>query len=244
MAAAPARSIASPRLTTTTARWSACNRLSNNTINGMQVRGGTLTTETVWDDTDIAHIVQDEINVRQSARLWRPAPAKQHQRPAWWSSSPARPPASPPPGRRWTSTIGSAARCRSLASPAIPSCSLRSTTTRRRPASIRAASRCLTQTTTAGDQFPRHAAHFPAGYRPAGRHVQHQRDPIGQQAITLAAAARRRHDQQRHLYRRRPLRRAPTSMATTCRWAFLPQGIILSSGDANMPASNTTALYR
>src|SRR4029079_11142878 len=37
------------------------NRLSNNTINGMQVRGETLTTETVWDDTDIAHIVQDEV---------------------------------------------------------------------------------------------------------------------------------------------------------------------------------------
>jgi len=36
------------------------NRLANNDINGMRVRGGTLTTEGVWDDTDIAHVVQDE----------------------------------------------------------------------------------------------------------------------------------------------------------------------------------------
>ena len=46
-------------LTTTTARWCACNRLTNNSLNGMEVRGETLTTETVWDDTDIAHIVQE-----------------------------------------------------------------------------------------------------------------------------------------------------------------------------------------
>jgi len=36
------------------------NRLVNNDINGMQVRGGTLTTEGVWDDTDIAHVVLNE----------------------------------------------------------------------------------------------------------------------------------------------------------------------------------------
>lgn len=36
------------------------NRLDNNTLNGMQIRGGTLTTEGVWDDTDIVHIVRDE----------------------------------------------------------------------------------------------------------------------------------------------------------------------------------------
>jgi len=36
------------------------NRLANNDINGMRIRGGTLTTEGVWDDTDIAHVVQDE----------------------------------------------------------------------------------------------------------------------------------------------------------------------------------------
>ena len=35
------------------------NRLTNNSINGMRVRGGTLTTEGVWDDTDIVHVVQD-----------------------------------------------------------------------------------------------------------------------------------------------------------------------------------------
>lgn len=37
------------------------NRLDNNAINGMVVRGGVLTTEGVWDDTDIVHVVQDEI---------------------------------------------------------------------------------------------------------------------------------------------------------------------------------------
>jgi hypothetical protein len=37
------------------------NRLLNNTLNGMRVREETLTTETIWDDTDIAHIVLGEI---------------------------------------------------------------------------------------------------------------------------------------------------------------------------------------
>ncbi len=39
------------------------NRLDGNSINGMVVRGGTLTTEGVWDDTDIVHVVYDEIVV-------------------------------------------------------------------------------------------------------------------------------------------------------------------------------------
>jgi hypothetical protein len=40
------------------------NRLGNNDINGMQVRGGTLTTQSVWDDTDIVHVVLDDaINI-------------------------------------------------------------------------------------------------------------------------------------------------------------------------------------
>lgn len=39
------------------------NRLSNNTINGMVVRGEVLTTESVWDDTDIAHVLFTEIIV-------------------------------------------------------------------------------------------------------------------------------------------------------------------------------------
>lgn len=37
------------------------NRLGNNPINGMAVRGGTLTTQTVWDDTDIVHVVRDDV---------------------------------------------------------------------------------------------------------------------------------------------------------------------------------------
>ncbi|MFN7892585.1 MAG: hypothetical protein ACK5OC_19970, partial [Pirellula sp.] len=37
------------------------NQLGNNALNGMSVRGATLTTESVWDDTDIVHILQSEI---------------------------------------------------------------------------------------------------------------------------------------------------------------------------------------
>ena len=39
------------------------NRMTNNGINGMEVRGGILTTESVWDDTNIVHVVYDEIVV-------------------------------------------------------------------------------------------------------------------------------------------------------------------------------------
>ncbi len=39
------------------------NILDNNGINGMEVRGGTLTTESVWDDTDVVHVVRDGIYV-------------------------------------------------------------------------------------------------------------------------------------------------------------------------------------
>ena len=37
------------------------NMLDNNGINGMEVRGGDLTTQSIWDDTDIVHVVLDEI---------------------------------------------------------------------------------------------------------------------------------------------------------------------------------------
>lgn len=37
------------------------NRLQDNGINGMVVRGAVLTTEVVWDDTDIAHVLFDTI---------------------------------------------------------------------------------------------------------------------------------------------------------------------------------------
>ncbi len=37
------------------------NMLSRNSINGMVVRGQTLTTQSVWDDTDIVHVVQNDI---------------------------------------------------------------------------------------------------------------------------------------------------------------------------------------
>ncbi|MEQ1825450.1 MAG: pre-peptidase C-terminal domain-containing protein [Pirellula sp.] len=37
------------------------NRLSRNELNGMVIRGQTLTTQSVWDDTDIVHIVPNDI---------------------------------------------------------------------------------------------------------------------------------------------------------------------------------------
>ncbi|MCA9173617.1 MAG: pre-peptidase C-terminal domain-containing protein [Planctomycetales bacterium] len=39
------------------------NLLNNNDINGVVVRGGTLTRDGVWDDTDIVHVVFDQITV-------------------------------------------------------------------------------------------------------------------------------------------------------------------------------------
>jgi len=37
------------------------NRLDNNLINGMTIRGEELTTATVWDDTDVAHVLRNEV---------------------------------------------------------------------------------------------------------------------------------------------------------------------------------------
>ncbi len=39
------------------------NALGNNTINGMIVRGGALTTQSIWDDTDIVSVVESAIEV-------------------------------------------------------------------------------------------------------------------------------------------------------------------------------------
>jgi len=39
------------------------NVLNDNAINGMEIRGGTLTTEAVWDDTDIVHVLRDTIYI-------------------------------------------------------------------------------------------------------------------------------------------------------------------------------------
>lgn len=39
------------------------NALSNNGVNGMVVRGQVLTTESIWDDTDVVHVLQNEIVV-------------------------------------------------------------------------------------------------------------------------------------------------------------------------------------
>lgn len=39
------------------------NLMRNNRINGMEVRGGALTTQSVWDDTDIVHVLYTEVYV-------------------------------------------------------------------------------------------------------------------------------------------------------------------------------------
>jgi hypothetical protein len=39
------------------------NALDNNDLNGMEIRGETLTTESVWDDTDIVHVLYDSVVV-------------------------------------------------------------------------------------------------------------------------------------------------------------------------------------
>ncbi|HJT30698.1 MAG TPA: hypothetical protein VJ783_01440, partial [Pirellulales bacterium] len=45
------------------------NKIGNTAINGMVVRGGTLTTDSIWDDTDIVHVVQDEIKALNSTTI-------------------------------------------------------------------------------------------------------------------------------------------------------------------------------
>src|SRR5262249_33309559 len=39
------------------------NLIDRNEINGMRVRGGVVTTESVWDDTDIAHVLFDTVTI-------------------------------------------------------------------------------------------------------------------------------------------------------------------------------------
>jgi parallel beta-helix repeat protein len=39
------------------------NRMRDNGLNGMEVRGAVLTTQSIWDDTDIVHILYDEVYV-------------------------------------------------------------------------------------------------------------------------------------------------------------------------------------
>ncbi|MBX3414227.1 MAG: DVUA0089 family protein [Pirellulales bacterium] len=39
------------------------NRTGNNAVNGMVVRGGTLTTQSIWDDTDIVHVLFNQISI-------------------------------------------------------------------------------------------------------------------------------------------------------------------------------------
>ena len=43
------------------------NKLGNNSLNGMLVRGGTLNTASIWDDTDIVHVVKDQITATNFA---------------------------------------------------------------------------------------------------------------------------------------------------------------------------------
>ncbi|MEX0679627.1 MAG: dockerin type I domain-containing protein [Pirellulales bacterium] len=45
------------------------NLIGNNSVNGMVVRGGTITTNVVWDDTDIVHVVMSAIQVPNQQSL-------------------------------------------------------------------------------------------------------------------------------------------------------------------------------
>ncbi len=45
------------------------NAIGNNPINGMLVRGGTITTDVVWDDTDIVHVLEDLITTSNQFSL-------------------------------------------------------------------------------------------------------------------------------------------------------------------------------
>ena len=44
------------------------NQLGNNPINGMLVRGGTITTNVIWDDTDIVHVLEEMVTTSTSSR--------------------------------------------------------------------------------------------------------------------------------------------------------------------------------
>ena len=49
------------------------NQLANNAINGMVIRGEVLTTQSIWDDTDIVHILTnqfDQQDARNGNRVW------------------------------------------------------------------------------------------------------------------------------------------------------------------------------
>lgn len=45
------------------------NRLANNPVNGLVVRGGEITTNVIWDDTDIVHVLFDQVRARNQFSL-------------------------------------------------------------------------------------------------------------------------------------------------------------------------------
>ncbi|MEX0978536.1 MAG: hypothetical protein WDZ48_06775, partial [Pirellulales bacterium] len=45
------------------------NLIGNNAVNGMLVRGGTITTNVIWDDTDIVHVVNSTVQVLNQQSL-------------------------------------------------------------------------------------------------------------------------------------------------------------------------------
>ncbi len=53
------------------------NRLDKNSVNGLEIRGGILTTEGVWDDTDIVHVVRDTVGRSELPHLRWPKTAEQ-----------------------------------------------------------------------------------------------------------------------------------------------------------------------
>lgn len=60
--------VQSPSLTNTGALIRG-NKLANNPINGLVVRGGEITTNVIWDDTDIVHVLFDQVLARNQFSL-------------------------------------------------------------------------------------------------------------------------------------------------------------------------------
>ena len=58
--------------------------MSDNGINGVDIRGEVLTTEVVWDDTDIVHVVTENLEIQGTPG----GPTTPDQDAAWrnWSS--------------------------------------------------------------------------------------------------------------------------------------------------------------
>ena len=98
------------------------NRLDDNEINGMMVRGQTLTTQSVWDDVDMVHVLLDTVYVADFHSFGGLVLASSPTESLVVKLLGAPGPASWPPAFRPKPTTASAASSRCWASPARPWC--------------------------------------------------------------------------------------------------------------------------